>query len=152
MNQQADRVIRSRATYDVQLDRHEGKYIISRSMLPAIREFIRPFCESDPHCKGNPPRYVITTLQLDDARLSLHHAKANEAVANPLLSQPALQVTLDLAPFLAQDAGRSLPFHVVVGAEDGCLRVAAHVPDIELASAVRRLGLFATPARTSKQD
>lgn len=81
MNQQADRVIRSRATYDVQLDRHEGKYIIPRSMLPAIREFIRPFCESDPHCKGNPPRYVITTLQLDDAQLSLHHAKANEAVA-----------------------------------------------------------------------
>ncbi len=66
------------ASFDVQLDRHEAKYIIPRSLLPEIREFIRPFCSPDPHGKGDPPQYVITTLQLDSPTLALHHAKTNE--------------------------------------------------------------------------
>jgi len=69
-----------RAKYDVQLDRHEAKYIIPREMVGRIREFIRPFCEPDPNCTGNPPEYVITTLQLDSPTLALHHAKEWEAV------------------------------------------------------------------------
>lgn len=69
-----------RASFDIQLDRHEAKYVIPRSLVPEIREFIRPFCSPDPHCKGDPPCYLITTLQLDSPTLALHHAKANEAV------------------------------------------------------------------------
>ncbi len=69
-----------RAKYDVQLDRHEGKYIIPASLIPDIRAFIRPFCEVDPHGVGDPPKYTVTTLQLDDDRLSLHRAKEDEAV------------------------------------------------------------------------
>ena len=69
-----------RAKYDVQLDRHEAKYVIPQSLLPDIREFIRPFCERDPHGVGEPPKYTVTTLQLDNHDLSLHRAKENEAV------------------------------------------------------------------------
>ncbi len=68
------------ATYDVQLDRHEAKYIIPASLVPDIREFLVPFCQPDPHCKGHPPEYVITTLQLDTPTLALHHAKEHEAL------------------------------------------------------------------------
>jgi len=66
--------------FDVLLDRHEGKYIIPRAMVPKIREFIRPFCEPDKHGKGNPPEYVITTLQMDAPDYSCHHAKEYEAL------------------------------------------------------------------------
>lgn len=55
--------------------RYETKYVIPTSLVPKIREYIRPFCELDPHCKGDPPEYTITTLQLDSPNLSLHYAK-----------------------------------------------------------------------------
>ena len=71
---------RSYATFAMQLDRHEAKYIIPRSLVPRIRDFIQPFCEPDPHGLGDPPEYTITTLQLDTPTLSFHHAKENEAV------------------------------------------------------------------------
>lgn len=70
-----------RAKFDISLDRHEAKYIIPKSLVPRIREFIRPFCDPDPHTKGDPPGYVITTLQLDAPNLALHHAKENEALS-----------------------------------------------------------------------
>ena len=60
--------------------RYEAKYIIPRSLIPAIREFIHPFCMADPHGRGSPPEYVITTLQLDDPDYSLHYAKEREAL------------------------------------------------------------------------
>ena len=69
-----------RTTYEVQLDRHEAKYVIPRSLVPKIREFIAPFCQPDSHGQGDPPEYVITTLQLDSAGLALHEAKGNEAL------------------------------------------------------------------------
>ncbi len=68
------------ARFDVQLDRHEAKYVIPRSLVPEIRRFIRPFCRPDIHGRGNPPEYVITTLQLDTPGLSLFHAKEHEAL------------------------------------------------------------------------
>ena len=68
-----------RRSFEMQLDRHEAKYIIHPSLVPRIREYIRPFCEPDPNGKGEPPEYVITTLQLDSPNLALHHAKENEA-------------------------------------------------------------------------
>jgi hypothetical protein len=55
--------------------RYELKYVIPPSLVPRIREYIRPYCELDPHCAGDPPEYVITTLQLDSPGLSLHYAK-----------------------------------------------------------------------------
>jgi hypothetical protein len=55
--------------------RYETKYVIRPSFVPRIREYIRPYCEPDPHGSGEPPEYVITTLQLDSPGLSLHYAK-----------------------------------------------------------------------------
>jgi hypothetical protein len=55
--------------------RYEFKYVLPKSLVPQIREYIRPYCELDPHCSGDPPEYVITTLQLDSPGLSLHYAK-----------------------------------------------------------------------------
>ncbi|MDR2849869.1 MAG: polyphosphate polymerase domain-containing protein [Verrucomicrobiota bacterium] len=60
--------------------RYEAKYIIPRERVAQIREFIRPFCKPDPHARGNPPEYTITTLQLDDAAFSLHYAKEWQTV------------------------------------------------------------------------
>ena len=74
------KVPKTRAQYDVQLDRHEGKYIIPRRMMPEIREYIRPFCAPDPNGKGDPPEYTVTTIQLDSPNLALHHAKEYEAL------------------------------------------------------------------------
>jgi hypothetical protein len=68
-----------RARFDVQLDRYEAKYVIPSRLVPRIREFIRPFCMPDPNTHGDPPEYVITTLQLDTPDLALHRAKMNEA-------------------------------------------------------------------------
>lgn len=55
--------------------RYELKYVIPPAKVPIIREYIKPFCELDPHCQGNPGEYTITTLQLDSPNLSLHYAK-----------------------------------------------------------------------------
>ena len=60
--------------------RHEAKYLIPLSMVAQIREFIQPFCDPDEHCKGFPPEYVVTTLQLDTPTLALHMAKELEAL------------------------------------------------------------------------
>lgn len=65
--------------YDVSLDRHEFKYVIPSSLVPRIREFIRPFCAPDPRARGTPPEYVVTTLQLDTPTMALHRAKLSEA-------------------------------------------------------------------------
>ena len=66
---------RSGAGYDLSLGRYEAKYVIPKPLVPQIREYIRPFCEPDPNGRGNPPEYMITTLQLDSPNLSLHYAK-----------------------------------------------------------------------------
>jgi hypothetical protein len=64
----------------VELDRYEAKYIIHPSLAPEIREFLRAFCVRDPNAAGDPPEYIITTLQLDSETLALHYAKEREAV------------------------------------------------------------------------
>jgi hypothetical protein len=66
--------------YDVELDRHEAKYIIAPSLVPHIREFVRPFCVPDRHGQGDPSEYEVTTLQLDSPSLSLYHAKEWDAL------------------------------------------------------------------------
>ena len=63
------------------VERHEAKYLIPRPLAPAIREYIRPFCSPDRNATGDPPEYVITTMQLDTPNLSLHHARDREALA-----------------------------------------------------------------------
>jgi hypothetical protein len=55
--------------------RYELKFVIPPSLVPRIRDYLRPYCELDPHCAGDPPEYAITTLQLDSPGLSLHYAK-----------------------------------------------------------------------------
>jgi len=63
----------------VRIERHEAKYLFPTARLPALREFLRPHCRPDPHGVGDPPEYLITTLQLDTPNLALHAAKENEA-------------------------------------------------------------------------
>ena len=60
------------------VSRYESKYIIPRSQVAGIREFVRPFCEPDPNTHGDPPEYVITTLQLETPNYALHYAKEDE--------------------------------------------------------------------------
>lgn len=55
--------------------RYELKYVIPPALAPKIREYIKPYCELDSHCRGESPQYSITTLQLDSPALSLHYAK-----------------------------------------------------------------------------
>jgi hypothetical protein len=64
----------------VELERHEAKYLIHPSLVPEIREFIRPFCKADPNAQCDPPEYVVTTLQLDSDTMTLHLAKEREAL------------------------------------------------------------------------
>jgi hypothetical protein len=70
-----------RIQHDIHLDRHEAKYVIPPRLIPEIREFVRPFCEPDPHGRGDPPHYTVTTLQLDNDHFSLHFAKLREVTA-----------------------------------------------------------------------
>ena len=65
------------ATADI-VNRYESKYIIPRSLVAEIREYVRPFCEPDPHTRGDPPEYLITTLQLETPSYALHYAKEDE--------------------------------------------------------------------------
>ena len=60
------------------VNRYESKYIIPRSLVAEIREYVRPFCEPDPHTRGDPPEYIITTLQLETPSYALHYAKEDE--------------------------------------------------------------------------
>jgi hypothetical protein len=61
------------------VSRYEAKFIIPRSRVAEIRDFIRPFVKPDPNTHGFPPEYRITTLQLDNDAYSLHYAKEYEA-------------------------------------------------------------------------
>ena len=69
-----------RSSQSFLVERHEAKYVIPRGLVSRIRDFIEPFCIPDPNGEGNPPEYVITTMQLDSPTLSLHHAKEHEAL------------------------------------------------------------------------
>jgi SPX domain protein involved in polyphosphate accumulation len=69
------------ATFDIRLDRYESKYIVPAFLVPQVRDFIRPFCRPDPYAHGDPPEYVVTTLQFDTPDLALYRAKVNEADA-----------------------------------------------------------------------
>jgi SPX domain protein involved in polyphosphate accumulation len=71
--------MKTRDRLDIRLDRYEFKYLIPSSLVPKIREYIRPFCRADAFTRGDPPEYVTTTLQLDTPDLSMHRAKINEA-------------------------------------------------------------------------
>ena len=66
---------RRHSAFNQKLRRYETKYVIPKEMVAEIREAIRPFCEPDPNCFGDPPTYVNTTLQLDSPGLGLHYAK-----------------------------------------------------------------------------
>ncbi|MBC8206649.1 MAG: polyphosphate polymerase domain-containing protein [Kiritimatiellales bacterium] len=72
--------MRKQLALQSEFNRYEAKYIIPPSLVPQIRDFIAPFCEKDPHAEGDPPEYMITTLQLDSEGLHLHRAKSEEAI------------------------------------------------------------------------
>lgn len=71
----------SKAMQGSRLERHEAKYIIDPKLIPEVREYIRPFCEADPHATGGRwPEYTVTTLQLDNPWLSCVLMKEWEAL------------------------------------------------------------------------
>ena len=70
----------SRKRHQIELERYEAKYIVHPTLVPAIREFVRPFVVDDPHAEGQPPSYVVTTLQLDSFDRALFRAKEVEAL------------------------------------------------------------------------
>lgn len=49
-------------------------------MVPELRKFIRPFCRPDKNCCGDPPQYVVTTLQLDNLMGDLWRAKERKVI------------------------------------------------------------------------
>jgi hypothetical protein len=69
-----------RSDTSVELERHEAKYLVHPSQVPALREFIRPFVRCDPHARGEPPEYSVTTLQLDSPEKALYLAKEYESL------------------------------------------------------------------------
>lgn len=70
----------SKTRKDIDLERHEAKYIIHPDQVREIREFIAPFVHSDPHASGSPPEYIVTTLQLDTHNDMLYAAKEIDAI------------------------------------------------------------------------
>lgn len=62
------------------LERHEAKYMIHPRQVPAIREFIRPFCAPDENAPGEIPEYLVTTLQLDGPSLPLYKAREDQVL------------------------------------------------------------------------
>lgn len=58
--------------------RHEMKFVVPKAVAECVREYVAAFCEPDPMAVGSPPRYKVTTLQLDSPDLSLHYAKDRE--------------------------------------------------------------------------
>lgn len=62
------------------IERHEAKYIIPARIVPAVRKFIQPFCGKDSYCTGDPPSYVVTTMQLDNTLGDLWRAKERKVI------------------------------------------------------------------------
>ena len=48
--------------FNRKLQRYETKYVIPKEMVQEIRGLIRPFCEPDPHCTGDPPTYTVCIM------------------------------------------------------------------------------------------
>ena len=47
------------------VNRYESKYLIPPVLIPAVKACIAPHTVPDKFCRGDPPEYSITTLQLD---------------------------------------------------------------------------------------
>ena len=71
---------RFQAGDDLRIERHEAKYIVPHTLMPAIRNYIQPFVVRDKHGVGEFPKYTVRTIQLDSGDLSLHYAKEVEAL------------------------------------------------------------------------
>ncbi len=67
-------------TEQIDFERLEAKYVVHPSLVPGIREFIRPFCVPDPNATGPIPEYVLTTLQFDTADYALFRMTREEAL------------------------------------------------------------------------
>ncbi|MDF1859070.1 MAG: polyphosphate polymerase domain-containing protein [Verrucomicrobiales bacterium] len=65
---------------DLRIERHEAKYIVPYSLMPELREYIRPHVIRDKHGIGEVPKYLVRTIQLDGRDLCLHYAKEIEAL------------------------------------------------------------------------
>ncbi|MGJ8640860.1 MAG: polyphosphate polymerase domain-containing protein [Opitutaceae bacterium] len=63
---------------DMRIERHEAKYIVPAYLLPEIRKHIQPYVFPDKNGRGEFPKYLVRTIQMDDRSLSLHYAKEVE--------------------------------------------------------------------------
>ena len=63
---------------DLRIERHEAKYVVPYSLMPEIRRYISPYVVPDKHGKGEFPKYLVRTIQLDNRNLCLHYAKEIE--------------------------------------------------------------------------
>ena len=68
------------ATLHGDLARYEMKYLVDVALLPELRAFVQLFCHPDPHARGDPPGYEVTTLQFDTAFGALHLMKEHKAL------------------------------------------------------------------------
>ena len=69
----------SSSDFSLELDRYEAKYVISRSLMEPIRQYIKPYCRLDKHAQQAGGNYFINTLQVDNDAYSLHLAKERGA-------------------------------------------------------------------------
>jgi len=60
------------------INRYESKYLIPPELVSEVKACIAPFTIPDKFCRGNPPEYSITTLQLDTPTFAFHYAKERE--------------------------------------------------------------------------
>ena len=101
--------------------RSEKKYAISKSLLPQIRDFIRPFCRPDSNSDGNPPQYLLTTIQLDSLNCMLHFDNAEKTIGRSNLRIRTYGESKDSPYFLEikrKIEGSILKERVILSAED----------------------------------
>jgi hypothetical protein len=57
----------------IRFERFECKYLLTEAQAHALRRYVAPYVEADPHARGRPDnRYRIATLYLDTPDLRLH--------------------------------------------------------------------------------
>lgn len=66
------------ATVDTIPPRREFKYLIDRSVMPALRSAVAPYCDRDPNA-GPDGAYALRSLYFDTPDMRLFHANEREA-------------------------------------------------------------------------
>lgn len=85
------------------------KYIVPESIIPSLRNFLKPFVSPDPNGNGLTPEYTVTTLHLDSPTARLHLAQAaHEALERFELRVRAYGKTAGECPYIFMEIKRML--------------------------------------------